>query len=70
MDGEELKEAIRETFEDCDTRFDDIAAFEDDFVGKELHQVRWKGGKCRYWNIFVFCRSSDKAAFIYISLKL
>lgn len=42
MDGKELREAIRETFEHRGTGFDDIAAFEDGFAGKELHQSRWK----------------------------
>ena len=42
LDGRELKEAIRETFEHRGTDFDDIAAFEDDFAEKKLHQSRWK----------------------------
>lgn len=42
LDGEELMKAIRETFEHRGTGFDDIAAFKDDFAGKELHQSRWK----------------------------
>lgn len=42
LDGAELKEAIRETFEHRDTGFDDIFAFTDDFLASELHQNRWK----------------------------
>ena len=42
LNGEELKEAIRETFEHRGTGLDDIAAFEDGFAGKELHQSRWR----------------------------
>lgn len=42
LDGEKLKEAIRETFEHRGTDLDDIAVFEDGFVEKELHQSRWK----------------------------
>ena len=42
LDGEELKEAIRETFEHRGTGFDDITAFEDGFAEEELHQSRWK----------------------------
>ena len=37
-----MKEANRETFEHRGTGFDDIAAFEDGFAKKELHQSRWK----------------------------
>lgn len=42
LDGKELREAIRETFEHRGTGFDDIAAFEDGFAEEELHQSRWK----------------------------
>ena len=39
--GEELEEAVRETFEHRATRYDDIFAFTDDFVNSEIHQKRW-----------------------------
>lgn len=42
LDGEELQEAIRETFEHRGTGLDDIAAFEEGFAVKEPHQTRWK----------------------------
>ena len=42
LDGEDLKEAIRETFEHRSTGVDVISAFEDGFAEKELHQSRWK----------------------------
>ena len=42
LDGVELKEAIRETFEHRGTDFDDIYAFTDGFTGSEIHQRRWK----------------------------
>ena len=42
LDGMELKEAIKETFEHRETGFDDIFAFTDDFISSEIHQNRWK----------------------------
>ncbi len=42
LDGKELKEAVRETFEHRGTGFDDIFVFTDDFITSELHQSRWK----------------------------
>lgn len=42
LEGKELKEAVRETFEHRGTGFDDIFAFTDDFITSELHQSRWK----------------------------
>ena len=42
LDGAELKEAIRETFEHRETGFEDIFAFTDDFISSEIHQNRWK----------------------------
>ena len=42
LDGTELKEAIKETFEHRGTGFDDIFAFTDDFIASEIHQSRWK----------------------------
>ena len=42
LDGMELKEAIKETFEHRGTGFDDIFAFTDDFIASEIHQNRWK----------------------------
>ena len=41
LDGTELKEAVKETFEHRRTRFDDIFAFTDDFLASEIHQSRW-----------------------------
>ncbi len=41
FDGEKLKEAVRETFEHRVTGFDDIVAFEDDFLKSEIHWKRW-----------------------------
>lgn len=41
FDGEELKEAIRETFAHRETGFDDIAAFTDEFLESGIHQNRW-----------------------------
>lgn len=42
LDGAELKEAIRETFEHRETGFDDIFAFTDDFITSVVHRNRWK----------------------------
>ena len=42
LDGLELKEAVKETFEYRRTGFDDIFAFKDEFTASEIHQSRWK----------------------------
>ncbi len=42
LDGAELKEAVKETFEHRGTGFDDIFAFTDDFLASVIHQNRWK----------------------------
>ena len=42
LDGMELKEAVKETFEYRKTGFDDIFAFTDGFITCVLHQNRWK----------------------------
>lgn len=42
LDGLELKEAVKETFEHRRTGFDDIFAFKDEFTASEIHQSRWK----------------------------
>lgn len=42
IEGTELKGAIRETFENRETDFDDIFAFDADFLASEIHQSRWK----------------------------
>ena len=42
LDGTELKEAVKETFEHRATGYDDIFAFTDDFISSEIHQKRWK----------------------------
>ncbi|MEE3420776.1 MAG: nucleotidyl transferase AbiEii/AbiGii toxin family protein [Lachnospiraceae bacterium] len=42
LDGMELKEAVRETFEHRETGFDDICAFTDGFITSKIHQRRWK----------------------------
>lgn len=42
LDGPELKEAVKETFEHRGTGFDDIFAFKDEFTESEIHQNRWK----------------------------
>lgn len=42
LNGMELKEAIRETFEHRGTGFDDIYAFTDEFIASEIHQRRWR----------------------------
>ncbi|WP_455052701.1 nucleotidyl transferase AbiEii/AbiGii toxin family protein [Mogibacterium sp.] len=41
LDGTELKEAIKATFEHRKTDFSDIFAFTDDFITSEIHQRRW-----------------------------
>ena len=41
LDGTELKEAIKATFEHRKTGFNDIFAFTDDFITSEIHQRRW-----------------------------
>lgn len=41
FDMDELKEAVKETFEYRGTGFDDIAAFTDEFAASELHRNRW-----------------------------
>ena len=42
LDGNLLKEAIRETFDHRGTVFDDIFAFDSGFITSEIHQSRWK----------------------------
>lgn len=42
LDGSELKEAVRETFEHRRTVYDDIFAFKEEFVASEIHRSRWK----------------------------
>lgn len=42
LDGMELMEAIKETFEHRRTGFDDIFVFSADFITSEIHQRRWK----------------------------
>lgn len=42
LDGTELKEAVKETFDHRDTGFGDIFAFTNDFITSEIHQSRWK----------------------------
>ena len=42
FDGSEMLEALKETFENRHTSFDDIAAFEDGFANDYLRQSRWK----------------------------
>ena len=42
LEGTELREAVRETFEHKGTGLDDIFAFTDDFLASEIHQSRWK----------------------------
>lgn len=41
FNGQELKEAIRETFNYRGTGFEDIFAFSDNFLASEIHQNRW-----------------------------
>lgn len=42
MDGDELKNAIAETFMHRETNFDDIVAFESDFTKDSVRQGRWR----------------------------
>lgn len=42
LNGMELMNAIIETFAHRETSFDDIAAFEDDFIKDETRQGRWR----------------------------
>lgn len=42
LDGNLLKEAVRETFEHRKTGFGDIFAFDNGFITSEIHQSRWK----------------------------
>jgi predicted nucleotidyltransferase component of viral defense system len=42
LDGMELREAVKETFEHRGTGFDDIFAFTDDFKKSKIHRERWK----------------------------
>ena len=42
LNGRELKSAIVETFSHRKTSFDDIAAFESEFIEDEIRQGRWK----------------------------
>lgn len=39
--GEELSEAIRETFAHRETGFDDIIAFDESFAERDIHKDRW-----------------------------
>ena len=41
LDGEELRNAIKETFAHRGTRFDDIVAFEPEFTEDIVRQNRW-----------------------------
>ncbi|MBP5423069.1 MAG: nucleotidyl transferase AbiEii/AbiGii toxin family protein [Paludibacteraceae bacterium] len=41
LDGSELKEAVKETFEHRRTGFEDIFAFKDEFTASKIHQSRW-----------------------------
>lgn len=43
FDGSILQESLIETFDNRHTTFDDIAAFEDDFIEDHRYQQRWKG---------------------------
>lgn len=40
--GRELREAVFETFKHRKTGFDDIVAFEPEFINSDIHQTRWK----------------------------
>lgn len=42
LDGNLLKEAVRETFNHRGTGFDDISAFDSGFIESGIHQRRWK----------------------------
>lgn len=42
LDGMELKEAVKETFDHRGTGLGDIFAFTNDFITSEIHQSRWK----------------------------
>lgn len=42
FEGKEFREAVKETFEQRGTGFDDIYAFTDDFLASGIHQSRWK----------------------------
>ena len=42
INGTDLREAIKETFEHRGTGYDDIFAFTDDFITSEIHRNRWK----------------------------
>ena len=42
LDGVELQEAVRETFDNRGTSFDDIAAFDEEFTADPARQNRWK----------------------------
>jgi len=42
LDGDELTEALRKTFERRGTRFDDIVVFDKEFGKSAIHQRRWK----------------------------
>ncbi len=42
LNGKELREAIKETFEHRGTGFDDIYAFKEAFLASDIHRKRWK----------------------------
>ncbi len=42
LDGTELKEAVKETFNHRGTELNNIFAFTDDFITSDIHQNRWK----------------------------
>ena len=42
FDGIELREAVKETFEYRGTGFDNIFAFNDEFLASEIHRSRWE----------------------------
>ena len=41
LDGDKLREAIKETFGHRETGFDDIVALEEEFINNTIHQSRW-----------------------------
>ena len=41
MDGKELQTAVMETFKYRKTRFNDIAAFTDEYMNDKINQIRW-----------------------------
>ena len=56
---EQVKEAIKATFEHRKTGFSDIFAFTDDFITSEIHQRRWHAFTKKKKTLLMFSMNLD-----------